>query len=1369
MGLGDYIAKAALMRKLILAAAMLGLAAPLGFGQGYVVFSITTTTSNVKTNGLTVVGNAAAYNGAPLSTTPGVSWYYMLLVAPTTQTTIDASLTGWTGVFEGTNTTTAGRMFGWNSPDGGAVLVPGYSSTDTVNFAVVGWSANLGSDWIAVFSGKPSVLVSGVGNYGQAFWLNTSAPPPTGWSQANLDTLGVGPGGWYGISPIAFNVPLGPPGGPYCNAFRSSCITAITSTFLNYYATTNCGAPPVIAFQPKDVVAATGQNVTLKVSANPLCVGYQWQLAGTNLPGATSNPYVLTNVQLANAGRYSVIVSNAWGSITSAAAVVRIGLPVMGVYSTGIGSGGTSLPGGSTDPHWTLVGTVTGAATVLSAGSTYSQWSPDTTNSSWVGVGDSANQPTNLPYSFNQTFNISGFDPATLVLWGTWWGDDSTSLLLNGHVITNSPFNATGIPWYVDGLSGWFFSGTNTLSIAMNSADGVYDGVRIEVLGFIGQLLPCTNPPSITAQPQDQVAFVGENAVFSVAASGATYPCAESYQWLLDGKNLAGATDSGFKISGAQSTDAGTYSVIVTNASGSMTSTPAILQVLPPNAPSTSINGRIAVGTVFAIGSAQLSFSGGFTNGFTFYTLDGTTPTTSSAFYNGPVTLTNSAIVQAMSLSSDFSQSAFSPAVTVQITPGWNLQTSVVGSGTVMLNPSSGTYPSNSVVVLTATAAANWAFDHWTGDLSGSQNPASLIMNGPRSVQAVFVQTAYPLTVSTPGGGTVTVNGQIIPPQTFYRIGSTQALFATASNGWSFIQWQGDVTSTNNPLNLTITQTNNVQGIFGTVVGTNVAGSGSVVLSPPNPVPYGTNLTATAIPAPGYYFRLWSGALSGTNNPANFIVTSATPTVGALFSPVPGGSCTLNVTVNGKGTVSVSPQQIYYTQGQTVMLTASQTDPAYSFNSWSGDASGTSNPLTLVLNTNKVVVANFGSVPSVTITPQSQIVLGGSNALLHANVIGLGPLGYQWYHGVGLIGGATNVDYAILNAQLSDSGSYSVIVSNYYGMATSAVATITVVLPPAITTEPTNALVIAGTSYSLSVAATGTSPLSYQWFDSLGSIPGATNATLAFNPIQTNNADSYFAIVTNLYGFATSQVATVTVYIPVNILSEPVSQIAPARSTVSFHVAASGYPSPTYQWTFNTTNLPGATSSALTIANVQLSNLGSYAVLVSNPYSSLLSDTVTLSMSPSITVPYNGGTAVWGRSAFLSVGAIGSGSLSYQWYFNGSPILSATNPIYGLPTAQLTNSGFYAVIISSAYGSVTNGAQFIVNPADTEMEMFAGMRIGGVAGYSYVIQGSMNLQDTNAWVTLTNLVLQQDTEIWVDTSTNALTAGRRYYRILPGQ
>ncbi|PWU12480.1 MAG: hypothetical protein C5B50_21315 [Verrucomicrobia bacterium] len=226
------------MKKLLLSICLLaGLTSP-GFAQsGYVLFAATTQV--IKTNALLTAGYAAAYNGSPISTAPGpgVSWYYELLVAPTSQTTIDSSLSGWAAICEGTNISIAGRMFGTDSPDGQAALVPGYTSTATANFAVVAWSSNLGSDWNSVFAGRPTSLVSGVGTYGHASWGNTTAPAPAGWDPnyaSKLDAFNAGPGAWYGISAVA-TLALAPNGGPYNFVFGTEN-GGLSGLSMNYYA-----------------------------------------------------------------------------------------------------------------------------------------------------------------------------------------------------------------------------------------------------------------------------------------------------------------------------------------------------------------------------------------------------------------------------------------------------------------------------------------------------------------------------------------------------------------------------------------------------------------------------------------------------------------------------------------------------------------------------------------------------------------------------------------------------------------------------------------------------------------------------------------------------------------------------------------------------------------------------------------------------------------------------------------------------------------------------------------------------------------------------------------------------------------------------
>jgi len=145
---------------------------------------------------------------------------------------------------------------------------------------------------------------------------------------------------------------------------------------------------------------------------------------------------------------------------------------------------------------------------------------------------------------------------------------------------------------------------------------------------------------------------------------------------------------------------------------------------------------------------------------------------------------------------------------------------------------------------------------------------------------------------------------------------------------------------------------------------------------------------------------------------------------------------------------------------------------------------------------------------------------------------------------------------------------------------------------------------------------------------------------------------------------------------------------------------------------------------------------------------------------------------VWGKNVTLSVGAVGSGQLNYQWFRNGLPIAGANNPTLNFASIQFTNAGLYSVVVNSAYGSITNAAyQVVVNPANVSLGFCPSLTIGGVIGYSYIIQSTTNLANPNAWSTLTNLILTQPVQLWVDTNANVWSPNNPtyFYRVLPGQ
>jgi hypothetical protein len=239
-----------------------------------------------------------------------------------------------------------------------------------------------------------------------------------------------------------------------------------------------------------------------------------------------------------------------------------------------------------------------------------------------------------------------------------------------------------------------------------------------------------------------------------------------------------------------------------------------------------------------------------------------------------------------------------------------------------------------------------------------------------------------------------------------------------------------------------------------------------------------------------------------------------------------------------------------------------------------------------------------------------------------------------------------------------------------------------------------------------------------------------------------------------------------------SITNQPQSVVVHAHDIASFSVAASGTVPLSYQWSLNGTKIAGATSSSLTISNVVQTNLGTYAAVVTNAFGSATSSNATLSMYPFIATPFSGAIAYWGKPATLSMEAWGTGPLDYQWYQDGVAIQDATNSILSFASMEATNAGLYSVVVTSSVGSATNApAQVIVYPAGVSLGFCPSVTINGVIGYSYIIERTPDLTNTNSWVTLTNLTLTQPVELWVDTSVDATLPANphHFYRVLPGQ
>jgi uncharacterized repeat protein (TIGR02543 family) len=233
------------------------------------------------------------------------------------------------------------------------------------------------------------------------------------------------------------------------------------------------------------------------------------------------------------------------------------------------------------------------------------------------------------------------------------------------------------------------------------------------------------------------------------------------------------------------------------------------------------------------------------------------------------------------------------------------------------------------------------------------------------------VKPKYTLTVTTPTNGTIALS----PSGGTYDSGASVTVTATASNGYSFSAWTGASTSTTSPVTIVMTGDKTIGATFASnstpkpkyKLTVTTPSNGSITLSPAGGTyDSGTTVTASASAVGNYSFSAWTGASTSTTSPVSIVMTGD-KTLGATFvadnSPV---KLVVNAT-NGTVTMSPSMPAAGYARGTAVTLTATASS-GYDFVGWSGDATGSTNPVTITMDAAKTVTAGFrkqGAVASI--------------------------------------------------------------------------------------------------------------------------------------------------------------------------------------------------------------------------------------------------------------------------------------------------------------------------------------------------------------------------------------------------------------------
>ena len=276
-------------------------------------------------------------------------------------------------------------------------------------------------------------------------------------------------------------------------------------------------------------------------------------------------------------------------------------------------------------------------------------------------------------------------------------------------------------------------------------------------------------------------------------------------------------------------------------------------------------------------------------------------------------------------------------------------------------------------------------------------------------------------------------------------------------------------------------------------------------------------------------------------------------------------------------------------------------------------------------------------------------------------------------------------------------------------------------LSPEITVHPVAQHVAAGGSVTLSVAATGTAPLTYAWYRGAASTPFASGETVTLANVTDAHDTVYHARASNAAGTAHSRAVQVSV-IPVESTAPRAVSVAASTfvSPATVLVAAplvfeidigggldvrtefqGGLPM-TFQWRRDGVALPGQTHPQLIAQNLQLADAGVYTVTATNSRGSATSAGVTLlvrasTQPPRIThgVPLR--FATFGAPANLAVQAVGTTPLSYQWLRNDQPIAGATNATLVLPEVRLRDSAYYSVRVTNRFGTSESGSYFAIS------------------------------------------------------------------------
>ena len=250
--------------------------------------------------------------------------------------------------------------------------------------------------------------------------------------------------------------------------------------------------------------------------------------------------------------------------------------------------------------------------------------------------------------------------------------------------------------------------------------------------------------------------------------------------------------------------------------------------------------------------------------------------------------------------------------------------------------------------------------------------------------------------------------------------------------------------------------------------------------------------------------------------------------------------------------------------------------------------------------------------PAIIQQPTGATIASSIDYKISVRVIGSQPFTYRWYKNDLPIGYGIDKDLTIFNATFNDDAYYFCRISNNRYTIQSDTVKLNVLIPPVIVTQPASINTNPNTTVFFTTSATGSDPVTYNWYKSNNLISSSVNNLLYVFNTQSADLGNYYCVISNLVGSVTTNTVQLTLNNPLSIVSIPNNISFNNGQTLNVSLSCTGTTPITAQWRKDGVNCKPSSvynngSIPLLISNIQTVNSGIYDCILTNVVGSITS------------------------------------------------------------------------------------------------------------------------------------------------------------------